>query len=327
MRLLWVNPSGEIDTQRTVDDIAGILARDSGLLWLDLTGGDIEKGYESLLTQVFGFHPLAVDDALNEVHVPKLDDWGGYLYLVFQDVEYRQAERELALPELDVFLGEHYLVTYHLEPITAVDHTWEACQRDLRWLQHGADHLLYHLLDDIANNYARVMNTIEDDLAQLEGAIFGHPSAALLETLFDYKQIALRLRKALAPQREVINKLSRDTYKMIGPKDRLFYRDVYDHMLRLHDMSENMRDLAMSGLDIYLSVVNNRMNDIMKTLTIITTLFMPLSFLTGFFGMNFFQATMASTAWTGPAALTLALLTMIGVPLVMFWWMRHRAWM
>ncbi|MCA9969600.1 MAG: magnesium/cobalt transporter CorA [Anaerolineales bacterium] len=327
MRLLATDNGGQVDTQRSIADIGALLERQSGFLWLDLTGGDIENGYESLLTQVFGFHPLAVDDALNEIHVPKLDDWGSYLYLVFQDVAYDQNERVLALPELDVFLGEQYLLTYHLEDITAVNRTWAACQRDTRWLQHGADHLLYHLLDEMANDYAQVIGQIEDEMAQLENNMFTHPTPELLEMLFDYRQIALRLRKALAPQREVINKLSRDTFSMIGPKDQLFYRDVYDHMLRLHDTSESMRDLAMSGLDIYLSVVNNRMNDIMKTLTIITTLFMPLSFLTGFFGMNFFEATMPSSPWTGPAALIVALLSMVAVPAIMFWWMRRRAWM
>jgi magnesium transporter len=131
----------------------------------------------------------------------------------------------------------------------------------------------------------------------------------------------------VAPQREVLNKLARGDYALIDARDRMFFRDVYDHLVRLYDISESLRDLVGGALDTYLSVVNNRMNDVMKTLTVITTLFMPMSFLVGFFGMNFFQATVPFEAWTGRVAFGFVIATMIVVPLGMFLWMRRRAWM
>jgi magnesium transporter len=142
-----------------------------------------------------------------------------------------------------------------------------------------------------------------------------------------YKRNVLQIRRVLAPQREVVNKLARDPYLVVGEKDQVYFRDVYDHMVRLTNDSDSVRDLLTGNMELYLSVVNNRMNDIMKTLTIITTLFMPLTFITGFFGMNFFQAVLPSRFWTGPVILVLTLVIMVLLPLVMFYWMRRRAWM
>lgn len=327
MRALYKDDHNETKiVDVTTEALTAILSGGQGLLWVDLMG-DGNSAIEALLQQTFGFHPLAIDDALHETHIPKVDDWDTYLYLVFQDVAYDAAQRMILLPELDVFLGRGFLVTYHKHPISAVDQVWEVCQRDPRWLQHGADHLLYRLIDELVDRYLLAIDDMEEDLAQLENSIFEEPSPALLEQLFTFKRMCLRLRRVLAPQREVVNKLARDDYATIGPKDRIYFRDVADHMIRLYDMSDNLRDLVLGSMDIYLSVVNNRMNDIMKTLTIITTLFMPLTFLTGFFGMNFFQAVLPSNFWTGMGMLAFVLGFMLLLPAAMFWWMRRRAWM
>lgn len=329
MQILHIRQNGQTVSSITADALPQILAAaNDEWIWLDLTAADDGTSHEKLLRDVFHFHPLAVDDALHEIHVPKLDDWGTYLYIVLQDMAYDPAENRLIVPELDVFLGKRYLVTYHSEPITAVDRVWHTCQQNHRWLQHGPDHVLYRLIDEIVNNTTTAIETIEDDLEEVEDAIFASPTpSGTPELLFDLKRIVLRLRRVLAPQREVVNKLVRNDYTMIGPKDRLFFRDVYDHMIRLYDLSDNLRDLVTGTMDTYLSVVNNRMNDVMKTLTIITTLFMPLTFLTGFFGMNYFQATIPLPAWTGTAAFLATLFTMALLPLIMFWWIRRRGWL
>jgi magnesium transporter len=135
------------------------------------------------------------------------------------------------------------------------------------------------------------------------------------------------MRRIITPQREVINKLARDDYEVIDAKDRVFFRDVYDHLVRLHDINESMRDLVGGALDTYLSVVNNRMNEIMRTLTVITTLFMPISFLVGFFGMNFFQPVAPLEQWTDMPAFWVTMGAMILVPVSLYVWIRRRAWM
>lgn len=327
MRILQADADGHAQPVSAISPaLITAIQEEKGLLWLDLSREDDRETVEQLLAETFSFHPLAIDDALNETHISKIDDWESYLYLVFQDAVYVPETRRLRLPELDVFLGDHFLVTYHKGSTEAIERVWEVCQQDERWLQHGADHLLYRLLDEIANNYTNIVEYLEDDLAELESIIFDSPAQSLLEQLFTFKRTTLRLRRVLAPQREVVSRLARDPYPMIGPKDRVFFRDVYDHFWRLYDLSENLRDLVMGSMDIYLSVINNQMNDVMRTLTVITTLFMPLTVLTGFFGMNFFQAPTPSPFWTGQPLLTVVLLIMILAPFIMFLWMRRRAW-
>jgi magnesium transporter len=148
----------------------------------------------------------------------------------------------------------------------------------------------------------------------------------LLAQIFTYKRALVHLRRILTPQREVVNKLARGDFAILDPDSRIFFRDVYDHLVRLYDITEGMRDLVGGALDTYLSVVSNRMNEIMKTLTIITTLFMPLSFLTGFFGTNFFQPVVPLSAWTGKAAFYIMLAATVLIPTGMYLWMRRRAW-
>ena len=148
-----------------------------------------------------------------------------------------------------------------------------------------------------------------------------------MEQIFSLKRATLYLRRIIAPQREVLNKLARGDFEVLSEDDRGFFRDIYDHLVRLHDIAEGLRDLVGGALDTYLSVVSNRMNEVMKTLTIITVLFMPLAFLTGFFGMNFFEVGNPLPAWTSRLAFILLLLGMVATPAVMYLWMRRRAWM
>jgi magnesium transporter len=136
----------------------------------------------------------------------------------------------------------------------------------------------------------------------------------------------LAMRRIIIPQREVLNKLARDDYKVIDPRDKVFFRDIYDHLVRLHDLNESLRDIVGGVQDTYLSSVNNRMNEIMKTLTIITVLFLPLNFLTGFFGMNFFEPLGELRTWTTNPVFYLTLVTVFVMPISIFIWMRRRTW-
>lgn len=327
IRSVYYLPEGPTRTDLTYEEIGIALQQASGLLWVDLVDEPPES-CRSLLEETFGFHPLAVDDALDETHVPKVDDWGAYLYLVLHAVVFQAGDDEpLNTLELDLFLGRNYLVTYRIEPIATLDRLWAACQRDERHLQKGAGGLLYRLADELVADYMPVVEAMDEAIDQVEDEVFGQPRPTLLARIFALKRALLHLRRIIAPQREVLNKLARGDYGVIDEGDRVFFRDVYDHLVRLHDITEGLRDLVSGALDTYLSVVSNRMNEIMKTLTIITTLFMPISFLAGFFGINFFQPTTPFDVWTGRPAFALMLLAMFLVPTGMFLWMRRRAWM
>jgi magnesium transporter len=325
IRILYRGGGGDVvDLQ--VGDLAEALKDPAGLTWVDMATSPIES-VEPILSGTFGFHSLAIDDALHETHIPKLDDWQDYLYVVFRAVNGHEAGSDrIQLPELDIFLGYNYIVSYYQEPIGAVDRVWHACHKDQRWLKRGAAHLLYRFADELVSEAVAVVEQMQDDLEQIEGQLFAKASPTTLEELFALKRNILQLRRIVIPQRDVLNKLARNEYATVEDAHRMFFRDVYDHLLHLEDLLDDMLILVGGAMDIYLSVVNNRMNDIMKTLTVITALFMPLAFITGFFGMNFFQATIPLEAWTSELAFVLALALTLLVPFVMFLWMRRRAW-
>jgi magnesium transporter len=326
LRSLYFTQEGKLKTDLNQIDMAFALQDQAGLLWVDFESvSDAET--EPILRKTFGFHPLAIDDALNESHVPKLDDWGHYLYIVVHTVIFDQKDEDVDTLELDIFVAKNYMVTHHDQPIEAVDRVWAAIQRDDRFLKNGADHLLYRLMDEIVASFMPVVERLDLSLDQIEDEIFAKYTPGTLEKLFSIKRSVLFLRRILAPQREALNKLARDQYEAIDERDRIYFRDVYDHLVRMYDITESVRELVSGALDSYLSVVNNRLNDVMKTLTIITTLFMPISFIASFFGMNFFQPAIPLASWTRLPAFLITLLVMILTPIGMFMWMRRRRWM
>jgi magnesium transporter len=327
MRILIAKTDKEVIAANDITDVRKELINPESLIWVDLNDESIVET-RHILTDEFKFHPLSVDDALVETHIPKIDDWIDYLYLALIAVKPDQNLEDLDKSlEMDVFLGKNYIVTYHPEEIHALDLVWANVQRNDRKFLHGSNYILYHIMDELANDYMAMIDKIDMDVETIEDKVMEKSDNSLLQQIFSIKRNLLNLRRIIAPQREVLNKLSRGDFEVIGQKERMYYRDVYDHLVRIHDITESLRDLVTGALDTYLSVVNNRLNDIMKTLTTITTIFMPLSFLTGFFGMNFFGPSNELNHWTGTAAFYIMLVVFICLPLGMYLWMRRRRWM
>ena len=231
---------------------------------------------------------------MQETHIPKLDDWGRYIYLVLHSIAFDPETDHLRLHELDVFLSTNYLVTYHNEPMATIDGLTRLLERDSGdRLARGPDHLLYHLFDAGSADYLAAIEHLDEAIDAAQEEVFHDPSPQTLQTIFRVKRAALKIHRIIAPQREVVNRLARDEYPQIDAADRVYFRDVYDHLVRLHDITETLRDLISGALDTYLSAISNRTNEVMKILTIVTVMFLPMSFLAGFFGMNFFGETLA----------------------------------
>ncbi len=330
LRVVFRGADGQIHLDWPADQIAEALKDHQGTLWVDIQGreGDV-AGVEALFRDVFHFHPLAIDDALQETHNPKVDDWGQYLYTVFHALTYRPGEEDgLHLAEIDLFLGPNYLVSYHIEAIPAIDRLRRTMDRDAgNRLKRGADHLLYLLLDLGVDDYLSAIEKMDDAIDDAQDEVFNEPTRETLRKIFRIKRAALRLHRVLAPQREVVNRLARDPYAQIDAEDRVYFRDIYDHLVRLHDITEGLRDLIAGALDTYLSALSNRTNEIMKTLTLVTVMFLPMSFLAGFFGMNFFGATLAFETPLPRAFLfwsTCAV--MLSTPIALYAWARRRGW-
>jgi len=316
-------------TPETLDEaeLGNYLKNQDNLIWVDLCDEELEPA-RKLLEETFGFHPLAVEDALKEIHVPKIDDWDDYIYLVLCSIiDCEPLKGEINFEELDIFVGQNYLVTVHDHPMKCVDRLRNISMQDDRFARRGVEYLLFRLGNEMVADYMPVIEQIDQAIDEMEDQIFHNPHAAELENIFKIKRVVLELRRMLLPQRETLNQLALDRFQVIGERYRILFRDIDDHFFRLLGLTESMRDLVSSVLDSYLSVINNRMNDIMKTLTIITTLFMPLSFVTGFFGMNFFGPVIPLPVWTGRMVFIVTLMIMVLLPVGMFMWMRSRKWM
>jgi len=325
-RIMYRRGDGTITASLGRDGIQAALDDPAGLLWVDFLD-DPDESCMRILRDIFHFHPLAIDDALQESHVPKVDDWGTYVYVVLHAVAFDPAAaEELVTRELDIFTGGTYIVTHHEHPIEPLDRVWNACQKDDRMMARGAAGLLYHLVDEIVAGHMPVVDAIDEEMERIEELILSSPSRSTLPQVLRIKRALLHLRRIVAPQRETLNRLARDEFAVIGAPHRVYFRDVYDHLVRLYDIAEGLRDLASGSLDTYLSVINNRMNEVMKTFTLITTLFMPISFVTGFFGMNFFSPSSPPLAWTGRIAFVAVCAAVALIPCGMFLWLRRRRW-
>ncbi|MBG0786572.1 MAG: magnesium transporter CorA family protein [Anaerolineaceae bacterium] len=324
--MVW-GPKQEVHLNVSTGDLKAALAAEDRFVWVNLHDEPVESS-RAMLIDVFDFHPLAIEDALEETHVPRIDEWGGYLYLVLRIINPNQDfNKTFTTRELDVFISGNYIVTHQEQGNLGVEKIWQLVLRNPQHLGSTPIHLLYLILDNGADDFILSAEKIDLILNDLEDQVFIHPEPEMLELISKMKQGLMGLRQVVAPQREVLNKMARGDYLILEQGSRVYFRDIYDHFHRLYELIDNLRDLTSNALEIYLSVVNNKMSNVMKTLTIITTLFMPISFLTGFFGMNFFQPVMGPTTWTGFTVFHVILGIMILLPVGMLIFIFRRGWL
>jgi magnesium transporter len=265
--------------------------------WLDLhdpSPDDLAK-----LREIFGFHPLALEDTEDFRQRPKLDDYGDYVFLVFYGAWRHRAEDPDPLREVHLFVSGQYLVTIHRDPLPVLDQQRE--QLDGRVL-HSEQFLLYRVLDALVDSFFPLLGDMDDEIDDLESAVVASPTDQQLQRLFALKRELVAMRKVISPQRDLfassIDRIS--TLPGLELDERDYFRDIYDHLIRISDLIDSYRDLLSGATDLYLSTVSNRQNDVMKQLTVIATIFLPLGFITGFFGQNFSYevATLIRPAWT-----------------------------
>lgn len=323
LRAIACDHSGVHVLPPTAEALRAALAARDCTLWVDLEAPGCDEA--EVLSTIFGFHPLAIEDALGHVEHPKLDDYGEYLYVVAHGLalDPQRAEDELHILELDLFLGANYLVTFHHEPLHCIASLWERAQRDERYLQRGADGMAHAAIDILVDDWMPLLDHLDATIEALEDEILANPTPRTLERILAVKQATLRLRRTAVPEREVVYRLSRNDLALVRPKVQLYFRDVYDHLVRVVDINDSLRDTVASALEIYLSVVSNRMNEVMKWLTAITTIFMPLTLLAGIYGMNFHH--MPELSWRYGYFAVLAVMAVIAGGMVR--WFRRRGWM
>ena len=253
-------------------------------VWVDLSAPTPDEA--RTLSDVFHFHELAVEDALAEIHHPKVESYGDYLYLILHAIDFKAHRHQFATQEVDFFLGPRYLVTYHAGTSRSIGRVSEVCTRNERVLGEGPSALLYRIIDAMVDNYRPETDKLADRLDALEKEVFQRPRETLVKRILDFKRDVASLRRVVMPQRDAVGRLARREFPQISEPLAYRFRDVHDHLVRLGDESMYFQDRISSLLDAHLSNVSNQLNGVMKVLTILSTIFMPMTVLTGLYGMN-----------------------------------------
>jgi magnesium transporter len=254
------------------------------LLWVDLAAPSIPESL--ILSDTFGFHPLAVEDAMSERQYPKVEAYDGFLYVILHGIESREAEHRFATHDVDFFIGTNYLVTVHDGDSRSIADLREHATRNTKILAEGPVALFHRIVDTMVDHYRPELDKLEDRLDLLENEIFETGDPKLIRQILDEKKQVASLRRIVTPQRDVIARLARRDFVDVSTELSFRFRDVYDHLVRIADDALIFQDRITGLLDAHLSNISFRLNEVMKVLTLVTVLFMPPTLVAGVWGMN-----------------------------------------
>ena len=287
---------------------------------------DIEAPDEALLTRLaerFQLHRLEVEDCLHLDQRPKLEEYPGHQFLVLQGFDCPSEHLDgLEMRELHMMLGPDWLISVHERAAAAIEAVHRRVSQDPRGtFGRGVDHLAYLLADALVDQNFPLLERVNDEIEALEERIFTQrPSPQSMQRAFELKRVLVEFRRVLSPQRDVVGLLARRGLPHVSERTTLYFRDVYDHLVRIAEQIESGRDLVGNAVDAYLSVMANRTSDISKQLTLFASIFMPLSFIVGFFGQNFEGIAQRNFLWVMLGSIVL-------LPTFMLWWFRRKDWL
>lgn len=294
--------------------------------WINITGVH-DVNVVAKACNFFGVHPLIQEDILNTSQRPKFEDFEKYVYIVLKMISWDAEEEDLLVEQISILLGDGYVVTFQEAERGILDPLRERiCQNKGRIRKMGADYLAYAILDAITDNYFAVLESIGDGIEELEERMLQDTSPAMLQQIHHFKREMLTLRKSIWPTREVIGSLHRGETDLFKESSLIYLKDVSDHTIQIIDTIESYRDTVSGLLDFYVSNVNNRMNEVMKVLTVISTIFIPITFIASVYGMNFDRevGNMPELGWHGGYYYALGLMGFIGFSLL--WYFKRKKW-
>jgi len=272
----------------------------------------------------YGIHPLLLEDIVNTEQRPKIEDFEGYLFLVIKMLSFDEKQREIKIEQVSLVLGPNYVLSFQEREGDVFDPVRDRIRRAKgRIRKMGADYLAYALLDAIVDGYFLILERIGDRIEELEESLISQPDTKTLTAIHYLKREMIFLRRSVWPLREVISGMSRKESTLIKESTEIFLRDVYDHTIQVIDTIETYRDMVSGMLDTYLSSISNRMNEVMKVLTIFAAIFIPLTFVAGIYGMNFSYMPELGWKWGYFAALTI----MAAICISMLIYFRNKKWL
>ncbi|MBI4844160.1 MAG: magnesium/cobalt transporter CorA [Nitrospirae bacterium] len=255
--------------------------------WINVDGLHDVAAVEEICGH-YGIHPLVIEDILNTEQRPKLDLYDDYLYIVLKMLTYNPAAKELKVEQASIILGSNYVITFQEDIGDVFDSIRDRIKFNKgRIRKAGADYLAYSLMDAVVDNYFKVLENIGEEIEMIEDELVANPKPETLKKIHSLKREMIFLRKSVWPLREIIGSLEREETALIEKSTSIYLRDLYDHTIQVIDSVETYRDMISGMLDVYLSSISNRMNEVMKVLTIFAAIFIPLTFIAGVYGMNF----------------------------------------
>jgi magnesium transporter len=319
---VYLRPDGQVEwnlrPQRLMEAV-----KEGGGLWVDIDSGD--RTQHALLEKIFGFHHLAIEDTLSPKTRVKLEEYGGYLFIVVRAVRLdtkTDDPYDIETFNLYAFLGQGYLVTVHGPVAHAVEQVKERLARSPDLLRRGVEMLAHGVLDVTVDEFLPIVDHVDDQVDRLEERLFETYDEAAIHEIFRAKRLVVQLRRHLGPLREVLNILTNRPHSCIGTQSQLYFRDVYDHTIRIVESIESMRDLLGSVLETFLTQQSNRMNRVMKSLSVVATISLPLVVVGGMFGMNLAGIPLAESRY----GFVLGVVLQLVLAGLMFLWIRRRGW-
>ena len=289
-----------------------------GCTWLDCEA--IDEGAAHALLAPLGIHPVALDDMVAHINRPKVDDYGAYLYLAVHSARWEQGGRP-TLREIDFLVGERFLITFHDQATRSISSAHDVLARRPELLARGPATLLHFLLDVLVDHYLPITEEIATEIDALEEALFGSQPSSMNEGILRLKRGLSALRRIIGPQRDTVLALTRDEFRAVPAEVRPYLRDVYDRLARVNDLLDSFRDEVATLLELHVAVTSNRLNGVIKVLTVIATIMLPLTVITGYYGMNFRLPEFA-WSWGWLYALGMLVATALGT----WWYLRRRHW-
>lgn len=320
LTILFSDSEGRLKEYQDAALIPDLLKK-PGTMWLDFY--NTSEAENKVLETVFKLHPIALEDIVEEFNYPQIHDFKDYLVVVVHGLKGEAEVGKLKTAELDMVIGKSWIITHRTDPFRSIDETMHLVRNVEGFLARGPHRVAQAIIDSQATRFVERVDRIDEILSNLEEHLFVKPTRQLLQQIFRIKRDLSQLKRIIVPQREVFNRLARGEFAVIPPADTILFRDVYDHIYRVAETVDALRDLATGALESYMSMVSQRTNEIVRVLTIISTIILPLTLITGYYGMNFEH--MPELQWPAGPYLVLGLMVVLSAALLYLF--RRRKWL
>lgn len=316
------HPERGLRTELTLEELTQALIDERSLLWVDFS--DVDDSDIDLLTMVFNLHTLTIEDFIMPNVRPKAEQFQDYLFLIMFALEGQNHHQKgrVKTVELDFCIGKNFLITFHNAPMGTITVCKERIRKQSPIIMHGADMLLYYILDSCVDAYFPAITEFDNLVDEMSDELFREPDNETLKKIYHLKNEVMLLRRTVGPQADVIGYIARGEYPFISSANTIYFRNIYDNLLRLNDIIGTSRDIITGAMEAYVSVVSNRLNEIMKTLTVIATIMMPLTLIASIYGMNFKFMPELESKLGYPAVIAV----MVTIFVVMIVYFRRRKW-